>query len=437
MIKYLIIALLFIVMAVALISRRCACGGFIQLFATQTTTMNSTGNDLSPEMKTYYDKNLLYAAQAHLVHHQFGQKRNIPKNGGKTIEFRKFTPLRKALTPLTEGATPAGNQLDVTTVTATISQYGDFIVMSDLLELTAIDNVIVEATKLLGNQAGLTMDTVVRNVLAGGTNVMYAPKISGGSETEVLSRTALDATAVLTVDLVEQVVANLRAANTPKIGDSYVAIIHPYAAYDIMRDPDWREPHKYVDTENMYAGEIGKIGGVRFVESTEAKIWRGDDLASDSRTLTLSANISGAVTSISFTGGTVAASALVGRKIMINGVVATVTANTTSAITVASTNFGSGTANTTKIYPGEAGKDGLSVFGTLFFGQDAYGVTDIEGAGLETIVKQRGSGGTSDALNQRSSVGWKAAETAEILMQPYMIRVEHCSKRYSANTPAN
>ena len=411
----------------------------LQLFATQTTELNTQGNDLSPEMKTYYDKNLLYAAQAQLVHHQFGQKRPIPKNGGKTIEFRKFTPLKKALTPLTEGVTPAGNQLDVTALTATVSQYGDFIVMSDLLELTAIDNVIVEATRLLGDQAGLTMDTVVRDVMQSGTNVMYAPKIDASThaETAVSSRSGLDATSVLTVDLVEQVVAKLRAHNTPKIDGFYVCIIHPYAAYDLMRDDDWRKPHEYRDTTNLYEGEIGEIGGVRFVESTEAKVYRGDDLASDSRTLTLSANISGAVTSISFTGGTVAASSLVGRVIMINGVKATVTANTTSAITVASTNFGSGTSGTTKIYPGEGGAEGLSVFGTLFFGKDAYGVTDVEGGGLQTIVKQKGSAGTSDPLNQRSSVGWKALETAEILMQPYMVRVEHCSKRYSANTQAN
>lgn len=410
---------------------------FIQLFAVQTTLLNSAGNDLSPEMKTYYDKNLLYAAQAQLVHHQFGQKRPIPKNGGKTIEFRKFTPLKKALTPITEGVTPAGNQLDVTAITATVSQYGDFIVQSDILELTAIDNTIVEATRLLGDQAGLTMDTVVRNVLVAGTNVMYAPKIADGAETAVTSRIDLDNTAVLTVDLVEQVVANLRAVNAPKIDGNYIAIIHPLAAYDLMRDPDWRDPHKYVDTTNLYQGEIGQIAGVRFVESTEAKIFRGDDLASDSRTLTADATTSGAITSLAFDGGTVAANALVGRKISINGVTATITANTTSALTFASTNFGSITDGTTKIYPGEGGKEGISVFATLFIGRDAYGVTDVEGGGLQTIVKQKGSAGTADPLDQRSSVGWKALETAEILMQPYMIRVEHTSKRYSANTAGN
>lgn len=363
MIKYLIIlAFVAVLTACALKGRSGYIGDFIQLFAVQTTLLNSTGNDLSPEMKTFYDKALLYAAQAQLVHHQFGQKRPIPKNGGKTIEFRKFTPLAKALTPLTEGVTPAGNQLDVTAITATVSQYGDFIALSDVLELTAIDNVLLETTRLLGDQAGLTMDTIVRDILCAGTNVMYAPKInaSTGAETPVNSRANLDATAVLTVDLVQQVVARLRAVNTPRINGSYVAIIHPYAEYDIMRDPEWIDPHKYKDTTNLYEGEIGMISGVRFVESTEAKIWRGTGCPSN-----------------------------------------------------------------------------LSVFGTLFFGENAYGVTDVEGGGLQTIVKQKGSAGTADPLDQRSSVGWKAIETAEILMQPYMIRVEHCSSRWSATAAAN
>ena len=363
MIKFLIILAFVAVLTACVLNRRGGyIGDFIQLFAVQTTLLNSTGNDLSPEMKTFYDKALLYAAQAQLVHHQFGQKRPIPKNGGKTIEFRKFTPLAKALTPLTEGVTPAGNQLDVTAITATVSQYGDFIALSDVLELTAIDNVVLETTKLLGDQAGLTMDTIVRDILVAGTNVMYAPKInaSTGAETPVVSRANLDATAVLTVDLVQQVVARLRAVNTPRINGSYVAIIHPFAEYDIMRDPEWIDPHKYKDTTNLYEGEIGMISGIRFVESTEAKIWRGTGCPTN-----------------------------------------------------------------------------LSVFGTLFFGENAYGVTDVEGGGLQTIVKQKGSAGTADPLDQRSSVGWKAIETAEILMQPYMIRVEHCSSRWSATVDAN
>lgn len=419
---------------------------FIQLFATQTTLLNSVGNDLSPEMKTYYDKNLLRAAKAKLVHRQFGQKRPLPQGSGKTIEFRMFTPLKKALTPLTEGVTPAGNQLDVTALTATIAQYGDFIVMSDLLELTALDPIIVEATGLLGDQAGLTDDTLVRDVLVQGTNVMYAPIWTGSplAESAITSRGAIDTTAVLTVDLVKQVVAKLRASNVPTIDGYYIGIIHPYAAYDLMSDPAWVEAANYGAPEQRFTGEIGRIGGVRFVESSEAKIWRGDDLSSTSRTLTAGEGKSSATTTLVYgtSGVTIAANELAGRKVNINGVVAEIASNTASSGThtltfTESTNFGTITSGTTLIYPGEGGKAGISVFGTLFMGQNAYGVTDLEGGGLQTIVKQKGSSGTADPLDQRSSVGWKETMTAEILMQPYLVRVEHASKRYSANTPAN
>ena len=319
----------------------------LQLFAemnTQTTLLAAEGNNLSAEMKTFYDMTLIDEASAQLVHDQFGQKRPIPKNGGKTIEFRKFSSLAKATTPITEGVTPAGNKLNVSTITATVAQYGDYIVQSDVLELTSIDNTIVEATKILGKQAGLTLDTVVRDILVAGTSVQYA----GGKD----SRSALAATDTLSVEEIQKAVAFLRAQNAPTINGDYVAIIHPYAAYDLMRDDEWIEAHKYAQPENLYAGEIGKIGGVRFVQTSEAKILDG------------------------------------------------------------------------------------GVFCTMILGEGAYGVTEITGGGLQTIVKQKGSAGTGDPLDQRSSVGWKAIKTAERLVENYMVRIES-KGAYSAKVNAN
>ena len=324
----------------------------LQRFANELQTTLLAG--LSAEMKTFYDMTLIDEAQANLVHDQFGQKRPIPANGGKTIEFRKFAPLAKATTPLTEGVTPDGKSLTVSTITATVNQYGDYITQSDVLELTALDNTILEATKLLGRQAGMTLDTVVRNVLQSGTNVTYCPKVAAdGTETEVTSRTALDNSCQLTVKVVQQVVAKLRAQNAPTIGGKYVAIIHPYVAYDLMRDPEWIDAHKYAKPDNLYEGEIGEIAGVRFVQTTEAKIYSG------------------------------------------------------------------------------------GVFGSLFLGEGAYGVTEISGGGLQTIVKQKGSAGTADPLDQRSSVGWKAIKTAELLIPNYLVRVESKSKTFSATAAEN
>ena len=323
----------------------------LQLFANELQTTLLPG--LSAEMKTFYDMTIIDDATANLVHDQFGQKRPIPANGGKTIEFRKFAPLAKATTPLTEGVTPDGKSLAVSTISAEVKQYGDYITQSDILELTALDNTILEATKLLGRQAGLTLDTVVRDVLQSGTNVTYCPKVADGVETAVTSREALDATSQLTVKVIQQVVAKLRGQNAPTIGGKYVAIIHPYVAYDLMRDPEWIDAHKYANPTNLYEGEIGEIAGVRFVQTTEAKIYAG------------------------------------------------------------------------------------GVFGTLIFGEGAYGVTDITGGGLQTIVKQKGSAGTADPLDQRSSVGWKAIKTAELLIPNYLVRVESKSATFSATAAEN
>ena len=138
---------------------------------TNTTGSTGTGNELSHEMKTYYDKTLIDIAGSASGTRSFDQKRPIPKNGGKQSSLESTPPLSKALTPLTEGVTPEGTKLDVSIVTATVKQYGDYIRLSDMLLMTAIDNNLVEAMKLLGDQAGATLDTVTREVLNGGTNV--------------------------------------------------------------------------------------------------------------------------------------------------------------------------------------------------------------------------------------------------------------------------
>lgn len=332
----------------------------LQMFATASTqNQNATSaSGMSAEMKTFYEKRLIDQAEPALVHDQFGDPYPIPANGGKNIEFRKYDSLPKATTPLTEGVTPDGQTMNVSTVTAEVKQYGGWVPITDTLQLTAIDNNIVQATKIIASQAGRTLDTIVRDVLAGGTNVIYAPKIGeGGAETAVTSRATLDATCQLTSDLIARAATQLKAMNADPIGTSFVGIIHPYVAYELRRDPDWIDVHKYAQPDEIYNGEIGTLHGVRFVETSEAKIWKGTGCPA-----------------------------------------------------------------------------GLAVFSTLILGAHAYGSTEIEGGGLEHIVKQLGYG--DDPLNQRASVGWKAHKTAERLVEQYMVRIESVSS-YSENASAN
>ena len=322
----------------------------INLFDGNTNVTTDSG--LSAEMKTYYSDYLIDLAQPKLVHAQFGQKAPIPKNGGKRIEFRQFDPLPKALTALTEGVTPDGQKMSVKTIDVTVNQYGGYVELSDILMLTAIDNNLVQATKALASQAGRTLDTLTREVMVGGTNVQYA-------EGQVSSRAALvggqeSGNHYLTVDAIRQAVRTLKRMDAPTIDGSYVGIIHPDASYDLMSDPKWVNVKSYSDPTGIYEGEIGKIENVRFVETSEAKIFEG------------------------------------------------------------------------------AGASGRDVYATMILGDDAYGVSEITGGGLQHIVKQLGSAGTADPLNQRATAGWKATHAAIRLVEAYMVRIETASTFHNA-----
>lgn len=391
----------------------------LTLFDGNTNVTTDVG--LTEEMKTYYSDYLIDNAEPELVHDQFGQKRPIPKNGGKTIQFRKYDSLPKALTPLVEGKTPDGQKLNMSVIEATVKQYGAFIELADILLLTAIDNNLLEATVLLASQAGRSLDTITREVLNGGTNVQYGAsrvnaryKLTGEGDTKDF----------FSVNCVNRAVRFLKVMNAKKFGDGWVAIAHPDVLYDLMEDPRWRDVKTYSDPSGIYQGEVGRLNDVRFVETTEAKIFHAHDLSAASRTLTVKSVSSTTVTvNETLTADDVAA--LAERKVLIGGECFTVVSATTNTLTLdaAPTTTTEGTV----IYPGEAGAKGRDVYSTLFLGANAYGTTEITGGGLEHIVKQLGSSGTADPLNQRATAGWKATKTAVRLVEQYMVRVETAS----------
>lgn len=394
-----------------------------------TTTQTTLLADLSPEMKTFYSMELLEEAKPNLVHNQFNKHVPLPQGKGKTIEWRKFSNFDKATTPLTEGVTPDGHGLVVSTVTATVDQYGDWSRVSDVLQMTAIDPVIVEYTDRHASNMGLTLDTIARNELQSGTQVIYAPNISGTTETPVTSRAAMDGTGKLTGKLVAKAATALKKKNAPTINGDYVAIIHPSVAYDLRRDPEWLEAHKYAAPNEIFEGEIGKLHGVRFVESTEAKIYCGEDLASNSRTLQVNGNITNNTQkTITFDGGTVAENALKGKYIVVDGKTYKVKSNTATVITVDSESNLPAISNDVYIYP-EGNATGGAVYGCLFMGKEPANDVELEGGNAHVIVKQLGSAGTEDPLDQRSSVGWKATGyCTKIVYNEYIVRVEVCSE---------
>ena len=237
-----------------------------------TTQAFAAPNDLSSLMKTYYDTELLENARPNLIHAQFARKQPLPKGRGKKVEWRKWNTLADA-SALTEGVIPTGQKFGQSSMTASILQYGTYLTVSDQLELHAIDNTILGATEELGASAGTTQDKLVRDTLAAGQTVQYCDKVStAGAHTAVDTRAGMDTTSKLTPTEVNKAVTTLKKLKAPTINGKYVAIIHPSVAYDLRENKEWIEAHKYAAVTPLFTGEIGELHGVRFIETTEAKI---------------------------------------------------------------------------------------------------------------------------------------------------------------------
>ena len=408
---------------------------------TGETTNRTSSNAMSGELKEFYDTELLENTRVELFYAQFGKKQRLPKNHKGQVEWRKWNTFPRA-TKLQEAVIPTGQTFGMTTLNGTIDQYGMYTAISDKLELRSYDDVILGATEEMGASAAETQEALIRNALYAGTNVMYCDDITlatGAYHATITSEKALNEGSTygcrLTPEMVNRAVTIMKKNRVPRINNKYYAVIHPSVAHDLRNSEYWIEAHKYAATEQIFNGEIGELHGCRFIENVFAPVFKGADLASDSETLTADATTSGAITSLAFDGGTVVADELIGRKIMINGVVATVTDNTTSGLTFASTNFGSITDGTTKIYPGEHGLDNVAIYATYFFGRDAFGIIDPEGGALEMIVHDKDEIG--GPLNQFSTIGYKFETNGATILYPERLLRVMSTSSFSATDKSN
>lgn len=400
-------------------------------YNVQTTTYTDGGSPKRTYLnKEFYDKNLLEMAKTKFVHANFGQKRNIPRGGGKTVEFRRWVPfaISQNYNKLTEGVTPDGQDLSQTHLEATVDQYGAFVEVSDLLKRTSFDDVAMGATDMLGEQMGTVVEWVTRDAMCAGTNVLYA----GTGNTSRITLTASDK---LTTTEIRKAVRELKKAKAPMITGGkkphYVCIVSPDATFDLQSDSLWQDVSKYSNAEQIYSGEIGRLFGVVFVESTEAKVYK------QSVWNAVDANTSSSATFVLKNDPTPAEVAYLstpGNKIKVGSTEYTLDATTpyTAATkTVKMTTTASFSAND-KVYSEDAGAPDAStkaapdIHAALMFGRDAYGTVDIEGSGaIQSIVKGFGEAGF-DPLNQRATYGAKVeAYTALILNDDWLIRIEH------------
>lgn len=314
-----------------------------------------------PGTQAFYDRVLLRRAQPATVFDRYGQKRTLAQRSGNQIKFRRYGQLPPAATPLVEGVTPSGSTLATTDIIATLRQYGDYITLTDMIQMTNQDPVVTEAAEVLGDQAGTTIDQARRDVLVTGTNVAYAGLVASRN---------LVAAKITGADL-ERAIRFLKGQNTrfmreglsasDKVGTgavrkAFIAVVHPDVEFDLESIPGYRSVTDYGSMDGVMEDEIGAYKNIRFVSTTNAKIFPG-----------------------------------------------------------------AGAAGTTVLKNNGANYD---VYATLIFGADAYAIIPLAGAGMMTEVKQLGSAGTADPLNQRSTVGWKATTTTAILNDFFMIRIE-------------
>jgi N4-gp56 family major capsid protein len=205
--------------------------------------------------------------------------------GTNQIRFARYSDLGANATVLGEGVPPTSQSMSISSDAFTASQYGQTLSITDLAQLDSPHDLISVASDRLARQAAETMDLVVRDVLAAGTSVAYAPIIgAAGALTTVAARNAITAAARLSGEQVKKMVATLKAANVPTFADgTYRCIIHPFQEYDLITDTTangWLEANKYVDNTPLITGEIGKFAGVRFVTSSNAKVFAAAGAAS-------------------------------------------------------------------------------------------------------------------------------------------------------------
>ena len=241
--------------------------------------------DLSTLNKTFTDTAMLDNARDKLIYTQIGKKLNLPANRGTSMEIRRWKTLGR-VSKLTEAVIPTGKKLSEVAITVTIAQYGDYVAISDMVSNHAIDDAKLGAIEELGAAAGLTNDLLTRNVLLGGTQILFADALNKSTgayvstpSTESDLQTAL---ATYNVNLTSDVLMKARtqifksAKGLKYSGNYYLAIVHPDVVEDLRRDPDWIEAHKYSAAEEIFSGEVGRLHGIRFLESNLAPVIKGE-----------------------------------------------------------------------------------------------------------------------------------------------------------------
>ena len=244
--------------------------------------MSVTGTaQIDPGVANYFDSRLLRKATPRLIHLRYAQTRDLPANESDVIKFRRYSLLSPATTPLTEGVTPSGTSLAKTDITATVKQYGDYITLTDKLLFTTTDPVLKEANAVLAQQAGNTLDQITRDVLLAGTTVQYASTATQRSEVAAamkITRAEIkEAVRTLKNNDAEKITEMINPGSgqeTSPVDAAFIAFVTPGTTFDLKELTGFIPVEKYGQRVAL-PGEIGALDEVRFIESTNSKVFTG------------------------------------------------------------------------------------------------------------------------------------------------------------------
>ncbi len=397
----------------------------------------TTSPGVAPAVVEYYERTLLENMKPELVHARDAQKRSLPLNNGKHVQFRRFTPFEAVTEPLAEGITPDGQTLVETALTAMVKPYGRHVEVTDELNLYMLDNMHKEAAQLLADQAALTLDTISRNAINAGMNVQYA-----GSNT---TRGTIAATDKLTYAEIKKAVRTLKNKNVRPFPDGfYHAIVHPNAVYDLTSDPMWTDVTKYQDKAKVEKYELGTIWKVKFFESTNAMVFSPQTYLYGTVSSITATAFDATKKCITASGMTISEDQA--REITGNFVNISITKSGTETVVPAciervnaaekkiylkwipadTTDWT--TTNSLTIKPYGGGASGIDVYSTVVYGQNAFGTIELGGNGrnVQIIIKPVGSSGAIDPLDQRGTIAWKVKGFCTVILQDdFIVRIEH------------
>ena len=393
----------------------------------------TTSPGVAPGVVEYYERALLENMQPEMLHNMDAQKRTLPLNNGKTVQFRKFSPFAAITKPLEEGVTPDGQTLTETAFRAMVKPYGGYVAISDEMQWYMLDNIHQETAKLLADQAALSLDTISRDALNAGLNVQYVGQTS---------RAAITASNILTYAEIKKAVRTLKRNNVKPFADGfYHAIVHPDVVHDLTSDTMWVDVTKYQDKGQVNQYELGTIYKVKFFESTNAKVFEDQSYlfgttASVTATAYDSTNYVLTFASSTFTDDV--ARELTGKLVYFSKTISDTETKFLACIEridVAAQKVylrydpqpGTLTSATIALKPCGGGASSAKVYSTIVYGPNAYGSVELGGTGrnVQVIVKEPGSSGSLDPLNQRGTLGWRVNGFCSVILQDdFIVRIE-------------